>query len=65
MHPTINGVGTTPIINILAIPSRRIRIHPIILAGNVADMSLIFPEKACCGDTRHAKRGPDIPNLYQ
>ena len=28
MHPTINGVGTTPIINILAIPSRRI--HPSI-----------------------------------
>ena len=27
MHPTINGVGTTPIINILAIPSRRIRIQ--------------------------------------
>ena len=43
------------------------------LAGNVADMCrhvgltwlcwLFFPEKACRGDTRHAKRGPDTQFL--
>ncbi len=37
------------------------------LAGNVPTRQcrLIFPEKACRGDTRQAKRGPDIPNLSQ
>jgi hypothetical protein len=33
--------------------------------GPTRQCRLIFPERACRGDTRHAKRGPDIPNLYQ
>ena len=31
--------------------------------GNVADILLIFPEKACRGNTRHTKRGPDTQFL--